>query len=147
MKNPIENSEEFLSLLTEWQKLEDKTILSANEVLKKTDNPLVRMTMEIIKHDSEKHKIIQQMIRDAATKETFHLNPDELESLSDILNRHMETEEESLALAEEAYGKSELFTTRYLLSYLIADETKHHSMIKQLDELKKASISSSTGVR
>ncbi|HEX8948558.1 MAG TPA: hypothetical protein VF790_06325 [Dissulfurispiraceae bacterium] len=147
MKEPVENSEEFLRLLTEWQKLEDSTIASANAMIGRTNNPLIKMTMETIKHDSEKHKIILQMIRDTITNEAIHLAPEELAALSDMLNTHMEIEAGSLALAEDAYRKSGLFTTRYLLSILIADEAKHHGMINQLNELKRLLIPTSAGVR
>jgi len=140
VKRPIEESEEFLNLIREWQALEEKTISSAEELMSKTNNPLVKMTMEMIRHDSEKHKVMQQMIIDSLTKEAIHLSPDELAPLSDMLNKHMETEAKSLAIADAALEKSELFVTRYILSYLIADETKHHSLINKLNELKRATI-------
>ncbi len=140
MKRPVEESEEFLNLIREWQALEDKTIASAEELLSRTNNPIVKMTMETIKHDSEKHKVMQQMIIDSITKEAVHLSPDELAPLSDLLNKHMEAEAKSLSLADAALEKSELFITRYILSYLIADETKHHSLINKLNELKRATI-------
>ncbi len=140
MKKSAENSEEFLKIIREWQALEDKTIESASALINKTNNPLVKMTMEMIKHDSEKHKVMQQMIIDSITKEAIHLSPDELAPLSEILNRHMEAEAKSLSLADAALEKSELFVTRYILSYLIADETKHHSLISKLNELKRATI-------
>jgi len=147
MKKPAENSEEFLKLIKDWQALEDKTINIAAEMMGKTKNPLVQMTMELIKHDSEKHKLVQQMIIDSLSKDALHISPDELETLSDILNRHTEAEMKSLCLADEAYEKSELFATRFLLSYLIADETKHHGLLNQLNDLKRASISTSTSSR
>ena len=140
MKKPVENSEEFLTLIKEWQALEDRTITSAEELMGKTNNPLVKMTMEMIKHDSEKHRVMQQMIIDSITKETIHLSPDELAPLSDMLNKHLEAEAKSLSLADAALERSELFITRYILSYLIADETKHHSLINKLNELKRATI-------
>jgi hypothetical protein len=122
MKKPIENSEEFLNLIKEWQSLEDKTIASAEELLGKTNNPLV-------------------------TKEAISIGPDELNALSDMLNSHMEAEADSLCLADEAFRNSELFTTRYLLSCLIADEAKHHGMMNQLNDLKRPTIATSTGTR
>lgn len=140
MKRPVEESEEFLNLIREWQALEDKTIASAEELLNKTNNPLVKMTMEMIKHDSQKHKVMQQMLIDSIIKEAIHLSPDELAPLSDLLNRHLEAEAKSLSLADAALEKSELLIARYILSYLIADETKHHSLINKLNELKRATI-------
>ncbi len=147
MKKPIENSEEFLSLMKEWQTLEDKTITSANDLMKKTANPLIKMTMELIKHDSEKHKLVQQMIIDSIKKQAISISPDELIALSDMLNKHMEIEAKSMTQADKAFQKSELFMTRYLLSYLIADETKHHGLMNQLNDLKRATISTSTSAR
>ncbi len=146
-KQAAENSKEFLKLIKEWQALEDRTIASAGAMLKKAKNPIVKMTMELIKKDSEKHKIIQQMIIDSLTKEAIHLDPDELNIVSDMLNKHMEAEAESLCLADEAWRNSELFTTKYLLSYLIADEAKHHGLMSQLNDLKRAAIPTSTGAR
>ncbi len=116
-------------------------------MLKKTKNPIIKMTMELIKKDSEKHKIVQQMIIDSLTKQAIHIDPDELNALSDMLNKHMEAEAESMCLADEALNKSELFTTRYLLSYLIADECKHHGLMNQLNDLKRATIPTSTSAR
>ena len=120
MKKPAENSPDFLKVIKEWKALEDKTIASANAMIKKSDNPLIMMTMDMIKHDSEKHKVVQQMIIDNITKESIHLSPEELDSLGDILNKHMELEAGSIALADKALKGSELFITNYLLSYLIA---------------------------
>lgn len=116
-------------------------------MMRKTKNPLVKMTMGIIKHDSEKHKLIQQMMIDNLTKEAINIGPDELNALSDMLNSHMEAEAESLCLEDEAFRSSELFTTRYLLSCLIADEAKHHGMLNQLNDLKRATVATSTGAR
>lgn len=147
MKKPIENSEDFLNLMKKWQLLEDKTIENADRIISKTSNQIVKMTMEMIKHDSEKHKLIQQAIIDNITKEAFHIGPDELNELSDMLNSHMEAEAESLCFADEAFKNSELFITRYLLSYLIADEAKHHGLMNQLNDLKRAAIATSTGAR
>jgi rubrerythrin len=139
-KKPVELSKEFLSILREWQKLEDETIRFSEQMLKKTKNKLIRMTMEMIKSDSQKHKAMQQMLIDSVTKEPFVLSPDDLNVLGSGLNKHITAEAKSLELAEQALENSELFVTRYVLSYLIADEHKHHSLLSRLDDLKKATV-------
>ena len=103
--------------------------------------------MESIKHDSEKHKLIQQMIIDSITKEAISISPDELSEMSDMLNNHMEAEAESLCLTDAAFAKSELFFTRFLFSYRIADEAKHHGLINELNDLKRETIPTSGGAR
>lgn len=140
MKKPAGSSNDLISILSEWQKLEDKTIKSADETMGKTKNSLVKMTMEMIKNDSQKHKVMQQMLIDNLTKEAIHLNSDDLAPLSAMLNKHMEEEARSLALADAALEKSHDFITRYILSYLIADETKHHALLNKLNELKRATV-------
>lgn len=139
-RKPVEKSEKFLKLLKDWQALEDDTISYANDMMKKSKNPLVRMSMEIIKNDSQKHKVMQQMLIDSLTKEAVHLGIDELAELSEGLNRHMAAEARSLELADEALGGSELFITRYILSMLVADETKHHRMLTNLNDLKRKTV-------
>jgi len=139
-KKAAETSKEFLKAIKEWQKLEDDTINHAESLLKKSKNRLIKMTMEMIKHDSQKHKVMQQMLIDSITKEPFILSPDDLAQLSDGLNKHLAAEAKSLELADEALNNSELFVTRYILSYLIADEQKHHSLLGKLNELKRATV-------
>ena len=141
MKKAMESSEEFLNIVKEWQALEDKTIQSADELIRKAKNPLIEMTMEMIKRDSGKHKIMLQMIIDNLTREAVHLSPDELAPVSELLTRHMEIEAKSIALANDALKKSELAVTRLILSALLKDETKHHSQLHELnEELKRATI-------
>lgn len=141
MKKPADTSEEFLGIIREWQALEEKTIASADELIRKGRNPLVTMTMELIKHDSEKHEAMLQMVIDNLTTEAVHLSPDELSEISALLNKHMEVEARSIALANDSLKRSELAATRYILSALLDDETKHHGQLHTLiEELKKSTI-------
>jgi hypothetical protein len=139
-RQSAEASGQLVKVLEEWQKLEDQTIEHAESTLKKTKNKLVMMTMEMIKNDSQKHKSMQQMLIDSLTTEPFVLSPEDLGSLSDGLNQHLAAEAKSLELADEALQNSELFVTRYILSYLIADEQKHHALLSKLNELKRATV-------
>jgi rubrerythrin len=140
IKKPVELQAQFLKTIKEWQKLEDDTIRYSDEMLKVTKNKLVRLTLEMIRHDSEKHKAMQQMLIDSVTKEPFILSPDDLNTLGNGLNKHLAAEARSLELADEALLNSELFATRYVLSYLIADEQKHHNLLAKLNELKRATV-------
>ena len=139
-KKPVEQSAAFLKIIRDWQKLEDETIRHADTLMKKSKNRLVKMTMEMIRHDSQKHKAMQQMLIDSITKEAFVLTPDDLAAMSDGLNKHLAAEAKSLELADAALNSSEVFVTRYILSYLIADEQKHHNLLGKLNELKRATV-------
>lgn len=148
MKKAAESSRQFLSIIRRWEKLEDSTLRSADALLKKTTNPLIKTVMEVIKLDSQKHKIVLKAILNTLTEEAVHLSPDELAALSGLLTKHMEIEAASVKYAAEALGNSKLFYTNYLLSSLLEDENRHHRMMSQfLDELKKASVPTSAGAR
>ncbi len=140
MKKSAESTGKIVNLMKDWQVLEDMTIAHANEILGKSLNQIITMTMEMIKSDSEKHKILQQVIIDHLTKEPVRLTPEQLIPLSDMLGKHMEAEAKSLILADKAVDNSGDFITSYLLSYLIADETKHHALLNKLNELKRATV-------
>jgi hypothetical protein len=137
---PADVSKNLVKILKEWQKLEVETIKHAEQSIKKSKNKLVKMTMEMIKNDSQKHKVMQQTLIDSLTKKPLLLTPDDLASLSDGLNKHLAAEAKTLELADQALQNSELFVTRYILSYLIADEQKHHALLAKLNELKRATV-------
>ena len=139
-KTSSEDTDMLVAALEDWMALEDETIKQAEATLKKSKNKLVKMTMEMIKNDSQKHKAMQKLLADSLTKEALTLTPDDLIDLSDDLNKHLAAEAKTLEIADAALNKSKLFVTRYILSYLIADEQKHHALLAKLNELKRAAM-------
>ncbi len=139
MKKTEESSEELTSIVREWIELEDRTIASAEELIRKANNPYVQMRMEMVRHDSGKHKVMLQWILDNLTREATHLTPEEVAPLSALLHKHLEVEARSIDLANSALKQSRLRIVNDVLSALLEDETKHHAQILQLeDDVKKA---------
>jgi uncharacterized tellurite resistance protein B-like protein len=128
--------EELAKVLAEWYSLEDQTIKLAEDLMKKSDNSFVKVIMEMIKRDSEKHKIMQQFAIDHLTKEAFHLTPQELIPLGEVLEKHVQAEAKSMGLANSAITMSRDYFTNFIVSYLMADEIKHHEMLTKLDQIK-----------
>jgi rubrerythrin len=131
------DTEELLKILKDWKGLEDQTIAFSKDLSKRSKNALVKMTMEMIRRDSEKHKIMLQAAIDNETKEAMHISPDELLAIGNVLDKHLDAETKSLSAASDALSKSKDFFTRYIISYLMADETKHHEMLSRLDAIKR----------
>ena len=139
MKKTEEHSEDLAGIVREWIELEDRTIASAEELIRKANNTFVQMRMEMVKHDSGKHKVMLQWILDNLTREATHLTLDDVAPLSALLRKHLEVEARSIDLANSALKKSRLRVVNYILSALLEDETRHHAQILQLDEeVKKA---------
>jgi uncharacterized tellurite resistance protein B-like protein len=128
--------EELAKVLKEWYNLEDQTIKLSEDLMKKSDNSFVKVIMEMIKRDSEKHKIMQQFAINHLTKEAFHLTPQELIPLGEVLDKHVQAEAKSMGLANNAITMSRDYFTNFIVSYLMADEIKHHEMLTTLDHVK-----------
>jgi len=130
--------QELIKAMGAWMDSEDQIIKDAVYMKIEADSPFVKIAMEMLIHDAEKHKIIQQMVIDNLTKESVHLAPDEFAPLEEVVKRHILEESESLMHVMTTFEKREPKITRYLLSYLGADEAKHRELVGKLNELKLA---------
>ncbi len=132
-----EQEEKLVKIMKAWQAVEDDAIHMTKEVQAKTDNPLVRLIMDIIAHDSAMHRRTQQFIIDSLTKRAIHLQPEDLESVWDLIEQHIEYEKKTIGLADEAKESCKrLFVQKYLLNYLLEDERKHDMLLERLEEIK-----------
>ena len=132
--------QDLIKAMKVWMDSENQTMKDAEYMKEEVDNPFVKMAMEMLIHDAEKHKIIQQIVIDSLTKEAVHLTPDEFAPLKEVLNRHIAEASESLMRVVSILDKRERRITRYLLSYLGADEAGHRELVGKLNELKLATI-------
>ena len=128
--------EELVKGLKKWQKIEDDAMCMAKSIQSKTNNSLIKLIMEIIAHDSAMHRRVQQFIVDSIEKEAIVLQPEDLESIWDIVEGHLAIEREVIGIAENLKSKTRLFVQRYLINYLLEDERKHDSLLDRLEEIK-----------
>lgn len=135
-RNLVEEQETFEAGIDQWQKMEDATISSCDEILEATDNKLVTTIAGIIKSDSEKHKMVLGVVKEALNG-TITLTPDELGELSGLLEKHRDLEKETVDLAAEQLELSRNFVVNHLVSYLLEDERKHYMLLHQLNDFKK----------
>jgi MoxR-like ATPase len=132
-------NDKLVQQFRDWQNLENDTLRLAEDLQKKTSNPFIQLIMEVIKRDSEKHKVMQQFVIDALTKEAVHLSPEELIPLSEVLEKHITAEAKSMALANAcAVAESKDYFVDFVVEALMEDEAKHHSMLKTLAHIKGA---------
>jgi hypothetical protein len=132
-----ERIEKLVSTLRQWQKIERQAVETCAEIMEKTDNPLIRQFMEIIRNDSVQHHRVQQFLIDSLTKEQVKLTPEELGEVWDEITAHDEVERKTIELAKECKKECRFFVQRALLDYLITDEEKHDHLLKSLEDFKK----------
>lgn len=136
-RTKAEQLEQLTKLLRDWQKIEDGSVEHTTAILEKTQNPLIRLVMEIIRQDSVMHKKVQQAILDSLEKESFSLQPEELADIWDLIEEHDEAEEEAIRMAEQSRRSCPLVVQRQLLEYLVDDERKHERLMGYLEDFKR----------
>jgi hypothetical protein len=132
-----DNIDELVAVLKTWQGLETATVAHTTDIIAKTQNPLIRLVMEIIRRDSEMHHKVQQVLLDSIQKQAITLTPEELGQIWEMVEKHAEMEKATIDLAEKARNNCRLFVQRHLLTYLIEDEKKHDRLLGQLQDFKR----------
>lgn len=136
-KSQKQEMEELVKLLKKWQGLEVSGIAFLTELQGTTDNVVLREVLEIIKQDSGQHRRVQQLMIDGLTKQAFTLTPEEVASIWEKLEEHDKLEQETIHMAHDARRSAGHPIIRYFLSYLLADEEKHHRMLESLEDIKR----------
>ncbi len=134
-----EIQEKLVNNMRRWQKIEDASVASTGRVIEKTDNPIVRLIMEIIQRDSQMHYRVQDLIADSLEGKTIVLNPEELGEVWEMVEQHIKLEKKTMELAQEALDAikdKKMNVQQYLLEYLMIDEDKHNKVLEKLEMIK-----------
>ena len=135
-----EIQEQIVDNMRRWQKIENGAVASTGMVIDKTENPIVRIVMEIIQRDSQMHYRVQELIAESLTTKALTLTPEELADIWELVEKHIEIERKTVELAEEALGAirgKKMVVQEYLLEYLMEDENKHNHILDSLATIKK----------
>lgn len=138
-----ELQKEMAASMRRWQKIENSAIASTGFVMEKTENPIIRLVMEIIQRDSQMHYLVQQWIADSLESKTVTLTPDELAKVWALIERHTEIEKAMVGIVQEALNSlkgKKMYVQEYLLKYLQEDEIKHTNLLNSLEGLKKGML-------
>ena len=68
-----EAQEKLVATMKIWQKVENSSVAATGRVIEKTENPIIRLVMEIIQRDSQMHYRVQGWIADALAGGTVSL--------------------------------------------------------------------------
>ena len=135
-----EVQQELADSMRHWQKIEDRSVESTGQVIAKTENPLIRLVMEIIQRDSQIHHRVQQFIIDSIENKPVALSTDEMASISEMIDNHLKIENDMVDLVDKALSDvkdKKMLVQEYLLNFLVEDEKKHASMLNALGSIKK----------
>ncbi len=131
--------EDLVGAMRAWQKIEDASILSTASIMATTENPFIRLVMEIIQRDSQMHYLIQEWIGDSLTSKPATLTQPELIKVWKMIEEHVSLEKQMVELVESALAcvkGNKMALQEYLLEYLKEDEIKHNTLLKKMETIK-----------
>ena len=128
--------DEMVDVLSRWQGLERQAMNDTAEIMEQTNSPLIRIVMEIIRHDSLMHHRVQQFLIDSVTKKGVTVTREDIGEIWDKIEAHDKMEKKTIELATELKEKSWDPVHKTLLDYLLRDESKHDTILEQLNAMK-----------
>jgi len=134
-----ELQEQLARNMKNWQKIEDAAVTSTGKIMQETDNPLIRLVMEIIQRDSQMHRQVQQFVADSLERQAVSITPEEMGKVWESIQHHIDIEKKMVGYVEEALGAlkgKKMLVQEYLLNYLREDEKKHDELLSNLDKIK-----------
>ncbi len=140
-----ERAQEMVDVLKRWQSLERQAMSDTAEIIEETKSPLVTIIMEIIRHDSLMHHRVQQFLIDTLTTTNVAVSRDDVATIWEKIEAHDKVEKQTIEMAKELREKAWSPIHKQLLDYLFTDESKHDSLLVQLDEVKKGMSQASGG--
>ena len=135
-----EIQEKLVETMQKWEKIEDAAVASTGKIIESTDNPLIRLVMEIIQADSRMHRRVQEFIAATLTEKAVSLTPEEMGKVSEAIDKHNAIEKQMVGYVDEtldALKGRKMLVQEYLLNYLWDDEKKHETLLSILDKVKE----------
>jgi mRNA deadenylase 3'-5' endonuclease subunit Ccr4 len=144
-KSGPERVENMVKVLRTWQGIERQAISDMAEIIEETQNPLIRLVMEIIRHDSLMHHRVQQFLVESVTQKEVALTREDVAQIWEKIEAHDKVEKRTIELAQELRAEAWSPVHKQLLDYLFTDESKHDSLLEGLEEIKKGMSRASGG--
>ena len=141
MANKVDN---MVKVLRQWQGIERQAMSFTAEISEKTESTLIRLIMDIIRHDSHMHHRVQQFLIDGVTKQATTVTREDVVAIWESIEEHDELEKKTIQLAEDLKKNAWTPVDKLLLEYLLRSESLHDSLLEQLAEFK-SDMSRSSG--
>jgi hypothetical protein len=85
--------------------------------------------------DSMKHKELLKVVQECING-TITMTPEELGTISSLIEGHSKIEKEAIDIAEKSLADSKHFVISQIIKYILEDERKHFSMSTDMNAYK-----------
>lgn len=129
-------SKQLVDTLEKWIVIEETSVKQTGAIAQQTKNKALKTVFEIIKQDSAMHRKVQKLIVEGLEKQAFHITPEELAEIWDLIEQHIKLERHTIDLAVKARKNCTNVVARFFLRYLLTDEQKHDALLENLSDIK-----------
>lgn len=135
------SKDEMVEFFKSQKELEHHIVESITDSLKSIRNPVVKQVLHAIAFDSRKHAGIYEAAMSISTV-TPALTDKEYVELEKITEKHVLDEEKAITALNRMMPKIKNEKIKFLLEAIVADEKKHHQLLRKVIELivKKEAI-------
>ena len=135
---------EVVDLLKEQKKLELGHVKALTETLKSVENPMIKVLLDMIIHDSRKHATIAQALIDVEAGSAPHRLDMDLGPATNFnqnIKQHVRVELDMIERLGEVSKLVKDDRVRKFIDYLVDEEKRHHKLLKEFSLLLDRSSS------
>jgi rubrerythrin len=129
---------EVVDLLKEQKKLELSHVKALTETMKTVENPMIKVMLDMIVHDSKKHATIAQALVDVqagAVPHKLDMDLGPATNFNQNVKQHVRVELDMIERLEEAQKMVKDDRVLKFIEYLIDEEKRHHTLLKEFSLL------------
>jgi rubrerythrin len=125
----------LLNFIRQQIAVENEIVDSLNEALKSISNPSVRGVLKGISLDSLKHAEMYDAALKLLTTTQQALSQEHLDKQRSLVEKHIRMEAELIKKISDILPTVENEKVRLLLNAILADEKRHHQLLKEVLEI------------
>jgi len=131
----LSSKEELVKFLKEQIKVENKIVESLNKSLPEIGNSTVKGVLKGVSLDSVKHAEMYASAVMLMTTVSKALTQENLDKQKDLVEKHIQMEAELIKKIGDVLPSVKDSKVKLLLSAILADEKRHHGLLKQVLEI------------
>jgi rubrerythrin len=128
----------LLNFIRQQIAVENEIVDSLNEALRSISNPSVRGVLKGISLDSLKHAEMYDAALKLLTTTQQALSQEHLDKQRSLVEKHIRMEAELIKKISDILPTVENEKVRLLLNAILADEKRHHQLLKEVLEVKSS---------
>jgi hypothetical protein len=131
----LSSNNELLDFIKRQIVIEKEIVDSLNKGIVNIKNPPVRGVLKGISLDSVKHAELYSAAVSLLTNVSQALKQENLDEQRALVETHIKMEEELIKKLEKIMPEIENSKVQFLLESILADERRHHALLKQVLEI------------